>query len=362
MTIFRRGIFFALLLLAPPARAARPLNPRYGKKKKAAVSAPQAAPRLLHGGWTADADAAVRRLVELHGSSSTVYDADVPPAAAIAWDGTAFFGDPAEAVFHRLVVNVEFKFSEDFWKEVPIGYGRQKIRAAYEQFITLPKHLWPTQPAYRQFRKYFLASYQDTCAKVGRKECRAYLAKLLIGFNEEQAREYAKLAMAEELKEKPRLEKEGESDVDPDAVLWPRGLIPVPEIAELVRVLRANGVDVWAVAPEPQPVLVESALSGGVDATRVLALKMGTQRGRYDGEIKEPQPIRAGMVDAFVGALGRPPALVVAARAEDFELLSYGSGLRIIIDDAREPGVRHRGQVEHAVLQPPFSVLLTKRP
>lgn len=362
MTIFRGVLAVALLLFfAAPARAQqrRPLNPRY-KKRKAAAAAP-AVPRLLHGTWSAQADEVVRRFLDVHGSSSTAYDASAPPAAAIAWDGTAFYGDPMEAVFHKLVVEAEFKFSEDFWKRVPLGYGRQKIRAAYEIFSAQPKKLWPTQPEYHQFRKYMLASYQDTCAKVGRKECRGYLAELLIGFTEEEMRDYAKAAMAEEAAQKPRLDREGVSDADPDPVLWPRGLIPVPEIVELVRVLRANGVDVWAVAPEPQAVLTESALAGGVDASRVLGIKQGSQRARYDGNLKEPVPVRGGMVDAVVSSLGRPPELVVAARIEDFQMLEYCPGLRIVVDDPREPGVHKRAQVDHALLQPPFAVLLTPR-
>lgn len=364
MTIFRHAIFlFLALAAAVPARARsrrRPLNPRYHKRNAAATARPEV-PRLLHPGWTADADAAVRRFVDVHGSSSTAYDAASPPAAALAFDGAAFFGDPAEAVFHKLVIDVEFKASEDFWKRIPVGYGRHKIRVAYEQFAALPRNLWFTQPAYHQWRKYMLGSYQDICRKVGRKECRVYLASLLIGFSEDEVRDYSKAAMAQELAQRPRMDREGVSDVDPDPVLWPRGLKPVPEFAELVRVLRAAGVDVWALAPEPQPVLTEAAALLGVDQTRALGLKMGTARARYDGTVHEPQPIRGGMVDAWVRTLGRPPALALASRREDFELLEYCPGLRLVVYDPLEPGVRKRGQVDHAVLQPAFSVLLTKR-
>lgn len=363
MTIFRRVVFAALLLAwTAPARAQaarRPLNPRYHKKAGAAAKAPERPP-FLGGGWTPQASEAVRRFVEVHGSSAALYDANTPPAAAIAWDGSAFFGDPAEAVFHKLVVEVEFKFSEDFWREVPLGYGRQKIRAAYEQFASLPKTLWPMQPAYHQFRKYFFASYQDTCRKVGRKECRGYLAKLLIGYTEEEAREYAKAALAEESAQKPGLEREGTSDVDPRPVFWPRGLAPVPEIKELVAVLRAAGVDVWAVAPEPQAVLMESVSYSGVDPSRCLGIKQGSDRSRYDGILREPIPIRGGMVDAVVGALGRAPAFVVAAREEDLPLLEYSPGLRLVLDDG-EPELRKRAKQDSALLQPLFTILLTKR-
>lgn len=361
MTIFPRAVLALLLLVcAAPARAQRrPLNYRRRKKQSEAAKAAEP-PSLLGKTWSPEARAAVRRFVEVRGSSSPVYNADAPPAAALALDGAAFFGDPAEAVFHKLVVEAEFRFSDDFWKQVPLGYGRQKIRAAHEQFSGLPKSLWPTQPAYHQFRKFFLASYQETCRKVGRKECRGYLAKLLIGFTEEEAREYAKAALAEEAAVAPALDREGESDVDPAPVFWPRGLAVVPEFAQLVGALRANGVDVWAAAPEPQAILVEAAALAGVDASRCLGIKQGSERSRYDGNLREPLPIRGGAVDAVVSALGRPPDLVLAARLEDLPLLEYTAGVRLVLDD-REAELRRRAKLDGAVLQPLFAVLLTKR-
>jgi hypothetical protein len=359
LTIFRRVIFLALALFCAAAASAepprRPLNPRKRRPAGAAGPAkPQEAPRILPGRWTKEIDRAVREFLEVRGSSGTAYDENLPPVAALAFDGAAYsVGDPSAAVFYRLVERGEFKFSEDFWKQVPLGYGRQKIRAAREQFMALPDTLWPSQPTYRQYRKYFLASYRDTCVKVGRKECRSYLARLLIGFTDEELRDYARAALDDEAKEPARVEKVGLDDVDPEPLLWQRGLVAAPEFAALVAVLRGAGIDVWTMAPQNQEILLEAATRAGVDASRVLGIKHFKDREKLTGQLREPIPVRGGALDAVLKSVGRAPSLVLGARREDFELLGYSAGLRLFIDDG-DADVVKRAKAQGALLQPFF--------
>jgi hypothetical protein len=337
LTIFRHPFLLAAALLwAASANALgerRPLNWRRAKKKPAVAAeekGARAGPRL-GARWSRKSREALWSLMEVRGSSSAAYNAEVPPVAMID-RAAAVEGDVAEAVFFRLVTEGEFKFDDDFWKLVPAGWGRQRLRAAYEQFAELPKTVWPSQPAYRQYRKGFLEGYRRICGHVGVKECRSFIAKLTYGYTEEQLREYAKKTLEEEAKQQRRDEVIQESDQDPRPLLWPRGFSIVPEMAELVKALRAAGFDVWSVGLAAQPELVVESGLWGVDPTRCLGIKQATERERLNGQLLEPIPIRVGAVDAAVSALGRRPALVVLSSTEMADLAIYAEGLRVLVD------------------------------
>lgn len=356
MTIFRRVIFVALLLgCAAPARGygyPKPKNWRkLGKKPAAAATAETPTGPDLGPGWSAKTRQALDELIKVRGSSAPAYNAQVPPVAVIGYDRLAADGDASEAVFYRLVTEVEFKIGDDFWKQVPIAYGRQRLRADYEAFSALDKKLWPLQPEYRDFRKGFLSSYQRICALVGTRECRSYLAALLVGFTSDEARDYAKNALAEEAKQKPRVELVGDSDVDPRPVRWRRGFSPRPQVARLIAALRAAGFDVWMLGVDAQPVLLAAAADMGVDTSRCLGIFQHTEHSRFNGQPKEPVPIRVGAVDALVNSVGRRPTLAVAGWAPFADLLLYTDGLRVVVGDDAELAKRLAGG---AVVQPAF--------
>ena len=107
-------------------------------------------------------------------------------------------GDPAELVFLRLTTKADFRFDDEWWKIVPIAYGRQPARAAYEHFIHLSSSVWQSQPGYHQYRKAMLASYIGLCRSVGRRECRQYLMRLWAGWKEEDAIDYSRAVINEE--------------------------------------------------------------------------------------------------------------------------------------------------------------------
>ena len=356
MTIFRRLLFLVVLLgCAAPALGygyPKPKNWRKLKKKPAAAATAEPPPGPdIGSGWSAKARQALDELLAVRGSSAPAYNAQVPPVAVIGYDGLGADGDAAEAVFYRLVTEVEFKLSDDFWRQVPIAYGRQRLRADYEAFSPLDKKLWPLQPEYRDFRKGFLSSYQRVCSLVGTRECRSYLASLLIGFTPDEARDYAKNALAEEAKQKPRVEAIGDSDDDPRPVRWRRGFAPRQQVARLIAALRAAGFDVWVIGMDAQPVLLAASADLGVDSSRCLGIFQHTEHSRFNGRPKEPIPIRVGAVDALVNAVGRRPTLAVAASASFADLLLYADGLRVVVGDDAELAKLLAGG---AVVQPAF--------
>jgi phosphoserine phosphatase len=309
--------------------------------------------RLAPGSWKGSVKLALERFAADLGRDSERYDPEQPPVAVLAWDDAAVAGDLGELVFQRLVRKVEFKFDDDWWSLVPLAYGRQRIRAAHEQFYGLPQAAWPSQPTYQQFQKFMLESYRDSCRKVSRKDCRMYLARLLKGFAREEIAEYARSVIEEEAQRAFEPERVGQSPEDQDPVTVRRGLREIPEMKDLCRLLLAAGFDVWVVDAEPSVLLSTSAPAYGVAASRVLGIKQTLFRGALTGKIEEPVPFGSGKVDALLGAVGRPPALVVASSYDDRELLRYGSGLRLILDRG-DPLLREEARKRGWLVQPPF--------
>lgn len=341
----------------------KPKNFRRAKKPAPAVRPAEAEPEPAFGldvgrRWTREIQKSVVELVETRGSSAAVYNADRPPVAVID-RGAAVDGDAAEAVFFRLVTEAEFKFGDDFWEKVPIGFGRQRLRVHYEQFSVLPRSVWTKQPAYRMYRKGFLGSYKTICEKVGLKECRSLLASLLIGFGEQEARDYAARVIEDESKQEPREVLVVVDDQDQEPVVWKRGFAVVPEARSLVGALRAAGFDVWAIGLTAQPVLLAEAALWGVDATRCLGIVQTTEREKLSGQLKEPVPIRVGAVEAVIAQVARRPVLTVAGSAAYADLALYTEGLRVIVD---------RGDVDllkrisgAGLVQPPFAAPRAKK-
>lgn len=358
----RRAIFLAVLVAAAPAFAAkRPLN--YRKRRAPAVpqatgEAPGAA-RKLAGGWDPKVREALELLIETHGDKSPGYDADNPPVAVVPFTEGLIDGDFAELVFWKLTRQAEFKVDDDFWNIVPLAYGRQRIRAAYEEFHEKPQASWPSQPELHAFRKGLLKSYRDVCAKVGRKECRVYLARLFRGYTIDDARKYAELVWDEEVGAEERLDPVPGYPGDPEPLVVQRGLRPVLEMVDLVRRLREAGFDVWTTALVAQQALEAAGPKLGIDVTRVRGIRQTQFKERLTGRPLEPIPAGGGRVEAIVTATGHTPALVIGANPDDQALLEYGNGLRILLDhgfrDAKDEKLRQMAGERGWLVQSPFT-------
>lgn len=329
-----KSALLALLCLGLAAPACAYRKPRnYRRKKKVEVSASSSTiVGLPPGRWAPGVRAALLKFATERGAGSPGYDASKPPLAALPFNDFAVEGDPGEELFTRIVRRGAFRFSEDFWKQVPIAYGRQRLRAAYEQFSALPEGVWERQPTYHQYFKGFVKSYQDMCVKVDVKDCRVYLARLLIGFPEADIAKYAEETVKEEREREPGLEDVPEAAGDARPAKIRHGLREIPEARALVEFLKANGVEVWFLEMDARQALNAAAAGWPVPPERQLAIRQGLFRERFDGKPFEPLPIRGGKVDALVEAAGRPADLVVGVSVGDVELLSYGTGVRVAVD------------------------------
>lgn len=331
-------LFAGIILLAPWAAQAkrRARNPRRAKKTESArvPAVPQSQDKtsLALGRWDPQVKAALEKLALEHGKNSGTYDAAAPPIAVLPWDDAFMVNDLGEAVFQRLVRSAEFKFDDEFWEIVPIAYGRRRTRAAYEQFSIQPPEAWGKQPTYNQYRKYFLGGYKKMCGKVGRKECRSYLTKLLKGLSEEDVGALTKEVIKEESGRSLGQELVFESPEDAEAVWVSRGLRVIPEMSDLAHLLLDAGFDVWIAGLEAQPVLEAAISYYGLAPAHAAGISQSPLRGKLSGKILEPIPIRGGKTEAIIAKTGREPLLVVGGSSEDADLMSYGTGMRVMLD------------------------------
>jgi phosphoserine phosphatase len=355
--------FFALFLAfffcaALPAAAKRPLNPRY-KKKRAAASAESAGPasalatRLLPARWDPQVRSAIELVAETQGSKSPQYDPDNPPVAVLPFDDSFIDGDIAELAFWRLVRRVEFKFDDDFWRVVPVAYGRQKLRAAYEAFSAVPAKIWDSQPEYHQYCKGFLESYRGVCDKVGRKECREYLARLWRGYSRDEAMAYMAAVWDDELQRAPSVEDVPGEPGDAAPARARRGLLVAPEMRDLVRFLRETGFEVWLESPDQSTLLRAAASKVGADPKKTAGIVLTSFKDRLGSSTVDPIPMRTGKVEALTTGTGRVPAIVVGSGPDDVDLMAYGNGLRVLLD-AGEPHLRALAEKAHWKIQPAF--------
>lgn len=354
MTIKKLFPLLLAALLAQPAFAAR--KPRNWRRKKAkpavekstaaaavTVSTVPAGPppleikRLPQGRWKPEVRAAIEELVSSRGRRAPGYDEAKPPVAVLPFNDALVYNDAGEIVFRALVDRADFRFGDEFWRLVPIPYGRQKLRAAYEQFIDLPVQVWPDQPTYRQYRKGFLAAYRDMCSRVGRAECRGFIARLVRGYGVDELSTYAQAVLREESVETRRPDIVVESAEDASFVSVRRGFSYVPELRDLLKLLAEEGWDVWVIDTDVQQILEVAAKPLGIAAARVRGFNLVTKDDRFTGQLSGTPPIRSGKLEIMLGELGRAPDLAVGVRPEDESLLAYGEGARLVLDrgDAR---------------------------
>jgi phosphoserine phosphatase len=249
----------------------------------------------------------------------------------------------------------DFRLEEDFWPILPAAFGRHRLYSDYQSLLAIPVSVWPDQPGYRRMRKGFVKMYRDFCSQRGRKECRGLLARMFKGYTEDEAVSYAKDVVSDEL-QRPMgvvfLEDRG-SDPSPERIRT--GLRPIPEMEDLLRVFGKEGFDVWVVSEDPQVAVRQLVKQFGLPPEHGLGIKVAVSSATFlmSDEVEHPFPFRSGKVEAVIAAVGKAPAVVVARDAEDTALLSFGEGLRLLIDGGDET-LRRVGVDRGWVIQPAF--------
>ncbi|MBI5622523.1 MAG: haloacid dehalogenase-like hydrolase [Elusimicrobia bacterium] len=344
-------------------------NPR--RKKAAAAAAVQPAgpvvpagppPLLAPGRWDPGVRSRIEEFIRSQGKDAPEYDPNTPPVAVFALNDVLIVNDLGEAVFQRMALSsqtavaaFDFRLDEDFWPILPAAFGRHRLRADYQQLLAVPVSVWPSQPAYRRMRKGFVRMYRDFCSQRGRKECRGLLARMFKGYSEDEAVSYAKDVILDELNRPLGLEFLEDRGSDPAPERIRTGLRPVPEMKDLLAVLGKEGFDVFVVSEDSQIALRQLVKHFGLPPERGLGIKVAMSSSTFflSDEVEPPFPFRSGKLEAVLSAGGRPPAVVVARGADDAALLSYGEGLRLLIDDG-DQSLRRVGMDRGWLIQPAF--------
>jgi hypothetical protein len=357
-----RGQGKAVDVRPSPAQTSDAAAAEVSTEPAAGGSAPESAPaaaaapirRLAPGRWRPEVRKALEEFMAARGKGSLLYDPRSPPTAVLAFSDAVVVNDVGEAVFQRMVERADFRFSDEFWRDVPLAYGRQRLRAAHDLFSDLPVSVWPQQPAYHQYRKGFLKAYRDMCDKLGRLECRAWLVKLMRGYREEEIVFYTMTAIGEEHLRPVVEELVRDDPEDPDPVIIRRGLARIPEMQELCTALRESGFEIWFVDSAAQPELEAMARDYEVDPSRVWGVRGKIVSEKFNGNIIPPVPIRGGKTEILSAKLGPAPDLSVGVGLDDKELLEYGTGLRLLLDRG-DAGMRRLAVEKNWLRQPAFS-------
>lgn len=354
-------VFFASRAAAAPDQKSRP-SPRRrshharekaGKERRAKKGERRAAPRrLAEGRWRPEVAQALEALLAERGKGSPGYDPRDPPVAAMVFDDAAITHNVGEAIFSRMVSGAEFGFKESFWELVPIQFGKARIRAGWEGFRELPRSSWPRDPHYLMYRKGFLRCYQSLCREFGAARCSGWLVKLLSGFREAEIRDYIRAAIEEELKAPVGEESVGEGGEDADPVRVRTGLRFIPEMQDLFARLKEEGFDVWVLSSSNHWAVEAMSEEYGVHPSRVLGIRPKVLEDGVSSELLIPLTQGTGNAEAVSMFIGRSPALILGAEADE-PLMRYGRGLRIQIVEASRLGVP--SERRPWLLQPRFS-------
>jgi len=366
---FRALAALGLVFFSGPAQAKKPRNPHWGKKRPAysrtevssataATPAGPSMPRLPAGRWLPEVKEALEVFIAARGKAARGYNAKQPPVAALSFNDAAVSNDVGLAVFQRMVDRAEFKFSDAFWQEVPIVYGRQRLRAAYGIFLEQPFSTWMRQPSYQQYRKGFFGAYRDMCVKLGQTDCRTWLVKLLIGYGEEELASYTRAAIGAEYLRPLGSELVADSINDRDPVLVRHGLAWVPELRALIDLLRGSGFDVWVVDANEQHEFEVVAAQADFDPSRVQGIRTKIVEGNISSTILPPIPVRGGKANVVTANLGRPPMLVVGSQRDDQEFLQYAAPAALhLLLDRDDPDLLRLAQERGWLIQPAFPAL-----
>jgi hypothetical protein len=327
-------LILSCVLFVKPALA-KSLNPHWkpqSRLKKISKTRKESPASFSGDGWSPEITKAINKLIADKGNASPHYNPRKPPIATIPWEGVVTDGDADELVFWRLIRRADFKFSNPFWNIVPIAYGRQKLRAAYEQFSPLPKTIWNTQPTYHQYLKYFVKSYQDQCLETGIKSCRIYLSRLWFGFTPQEAASYVQITLNQEKFQALKKEIIAEPPEDRAPVYIRRGIRIRPQALGLIQSLNNAGFDIWIISADAEPTLKAALSWAGISYAHPAGIKMKLdKKGIFNGKISQPLPFWGGETATVIFHTGRTPALSVGFWPQDQAILSYGNGLKILI-------------------------------
>ncbi len=321
------------------------------------------------GKWDPNTRMKIQKMIDTYGRKGQNYDPSKRPYAVFDWDQTCIFNDTQEAMFRYMIDNLLFKatpesFAAAIRQDVPgdnfgKDYNNQAGRAVNIERITADldsdyRFLYDNYvngrkmtldevkktPEYLDFRAKLAYLYEAIGGTFSAEISYPWVLYLFAGLTEDEVRAIAEksndVALGDRLgtyniqspKDLPG--QAGEISLDG----YKYGLRLVPEMSNLMNVLRDNGFDVYVCSASHEAVVKVFAslpkYGYGVPPENVIAMRTKMDNGKYLGEYNYsddyPQTQQKGKVTAIekflVSKYGYGPTFVAGDSQGDFNMAS----------------------------------------
>jgi phosphoserine phosphatase len=328
------------------------------------------------GKWDSGTRVHLQQLIDAVGTMSPSYNPAKRPYAVFDWDQTCIFNDTEEALFRYMIANLLFKASpEEFGNAIRRDIPQDQFSASYNnkagEPVTIDKiaadldrdyqflydHYIHTKtmsmdeisatPIFVDFQAKLAYLYEAIGGTFSADVSYPWVLYLFVGMTEDEVKAVTEQSNDAALGDKLgtyRLESPeelpGEAGVIAlDGYKW--GLRLVPEMANLMQVLRDNGIDVYVCSASHETVVRVFAglpkYGYNVPPENVLGMRTKMSNGKYLGEYDYsngyPQTQQKGKVTAInqvlVSHYGYGPVFVAGDSLGDFNMATEYADTRL---------------------------------
>lgn len=234
-------------------------------------------------------------MIEEHGRGGAQFDATAPPVAIFDWDNTVIKNDIGDAtVFYMLRTGAVLQPPDRNWRLTSsflTADAAQALSGACDG-IAAPGERLPTHQAIGETCATEIVTVYTTAQTTGKKAAfagwnyrrmepaYAWAAQLLAGYGAEEARRMGERALQAAL-----VRQQGATQTIGVAKGLTAWLRFYPQMRDLIAVLKARGFDVWVVSASPQQIVEAAASHVGIQADRVIGIRLLERDGKLTASI-----------------------------------------------------------------------------
>ena len=318
---------------------------------------------LSEGKWAPDTRARLQKLIDDNGIKNADYDSNKKPYAVFDWDQTCIFNDTQESMFRYMIDNLEFKATpEEFAvlirKNIPknnfsTSYNNQKgervnidkigadldldYKFLYDNYINgkaMTLEDVKQTDEFKDFQAKYAYLYEAIGGTFSADISYPWVLYSFTGMTPQEVADLAEKANDYALKRdistytlsSPESRKGTAGVISLDG--YKDGLRIEPEIADLMAVLMANGIDVYICSASHQNVVEVFAslpkYTYNVPKENVLGMRTKVENGKFISEYEDnwPQTQQRGKTEAIESVLvskyGYGPILVCGDSQGDY--------------------------------------------
>ena len=261
--------------------------------------------------------------------------------AVFDFDNTCIQHDIGDMFFHECVDQMAYRFEDErFWSLLDPQDEPERLRELARQAQQMPASQRPSSDAYAAYLRHASGLYQAHSARHGHAHAYLWVVRLMVGMTPERVLEISRDAYLRALSS-PMNSREVAHALEPGATLRiPQGVRVSQHIEQLFRWLESHGVQVWIVSASAKLWVVPMAQDVfGIPPHRVLGNGLSVQEdGTFAPDTVVPPSFRQGKVAQIRHHIHptKAPLIAVGDAMTDFEMLSYASGLALVLDHGNE--------------------------